>query len=253
MSQSQLEREGFRHNPQSISQQVIDTTIYLIGSKSEDELDEHWSDAGFTEIFSPQFQKNTIGVDGWQIQITDEQRAKYGVTATSVDNMGLTSDKDRRSPTGYYQYFGSIRAIRTLVGGSFIEQARADGLPLSELDINDELIDAQPCKKEELGEVYAEEEGIFMLDADNLEAQWKEENGVLYEDTMGIIEGFVERLTPRSIVVLSENLPEELATELEPEIRDRWQHQLRDTALRTYAIFTPNAPVLIPIPVKENG
>jgi len=254
MSQTHLEGEEYSHNPSSISQQTIDITIELIGSKSEHELDEHWSDVGFTEIFLPEFQMIRIGHLGWQIQITDEQRTKYGITVLSVDNMGATSGKDRRSPTGYYQYFGSISAIRTFVGGSFIEQARADGLPLSALGINDELIDAHPFNKDELGEVYAEAEGGFMLDADDLlEAQWKEENGLQHKETMGIIEGFVERLTPGSIDVLSENLPEKLVAELEPEIRDCWQRELHDTALRTYAIFTPNAPKRIPIPVREIG
>lgn len=258
MSQQHLEREGYLLNPQSISQKAIDVTLKLLRDKSDNDLRKYWQGEdyegfGSSDIFSERFQMMRIGVMGWNIQITDEQRQRYGIQAESVDYMGKTSKEDENSPHGYYLYFGSIGIVRALVGGAFIEQARIDGLPLSAMDINDELIDACPFKTEHLGDVYANMEGAFMINSDELEAQWQKENELLYRETMGIIRALVHENTPGSKDILRVSLPEGLVEELEPEIRDRWQSQLHDTALRTYAIFTPNAPKLIPVPVREGN
>lgn len=107
-----------------------------------------------------------------------------------------------------------------------------------------------PVKKERLAHAYARRKGAFVIDADDLENQWIQENPRLHQETMILKDRLVERFTPRTFN-LYKGIPTDFVEYFAPTIRAKWDDHLKDCALRTYAWFTPNSPALIPVRVKR--
>lgn len=247
--------ERNKNNPLKISDRAIETTVsYLTGKPFDDltTLKERIGRAPFKDILTDEFQLLRLGSMGWEVNVPLEIREKYGVRLSTIDSMGsemlaLAYENKETDTEGAMDFFIGVALLRAFIASTYVEQARIDHLPAP--DINNKAIDALPLQKKAIETVYAKRKGLFVIDAEDLEEQWREENPRLQQETMRLKDKLVERFTPRTWKLYPE-LPENFIQDFTPTVRQQWDDCLNECALSAYAWFTPKGPPLIPVRIK---
>lgn len=252
MSPEYKRGEAYKSNPRVISEDAVQAAVVFVSGRSPHELIEEWNEeVPFIDVLTSNFQMLRLGNFGWQISLTDGQKAGHDTSIESIDDLGHEDVEDESVAEAGFDFFKGLATIRALVASAFVEQSQRDGLPMPH--VNSPIIDAKPIPRELHDKAYATSEGMYLIDADVLRTQWQKDNLSLYEAVMGLKQELVEKYTPRSIELWGGFVPDELLDELTPEIQSRWESTLDEIALGAYAMFTPNPPKLIPVPVKEGN
>ncbi len=245
---SQAERNG--GNPLKISKVAIETTFRLLTGDPDRDLSRFRGDlsaAPFADILYPAFDILRMGSLGWNIAISKEERSRLGGSLEDITSMGPEDGEGKFDVS--YDYLTAVELMRAVVATAFVEQAKTEGKPMP--DINGKIVDAVPVRREWLGLVRSNREGMTALVTEDLDAQMREENPRLYEETMGLKDRLTERFAARTVLLYS-GQPKELIELHTPTIRKRWEESIREMALRTYAWFAPNGPTnLVLIPVEK--
>ncbi len=242
--------EGYKLNPLKVSEQAVTTTLELLKTQTGYELSQGqgpWSQVRFSDLFTDLFQWYRIGL-GFGVDIPEVLRAKYGVAEAMI------KDSYDEVEESYQLYILAVGFMRAFVLGSFIEQGKLESIPLHKIEINWPVIDAVPGPAEAIPTAYASREGMYVIEQEALEAQWMAENPELYNTMLKVKEEQVNRLMPKVISTLEQvGMQKGFIDEMLPNIRSGWDDIIIETALRAYAIMTPNQPDLIPVPVKKDN
>lgn len=244
-------KEGYKDNPRQISDQAVDNTLkYLSGDPLTDltKFREQLNHIPFLDILYDEFQIFRMGSLGWSVDIPAETRERFGVKVTEIDTMGPDELEDDTEEA--MDFFVGVGLLRAFIASAYVEQAKIDHSPTP--DINDKVIDTLPVKKEDLDKVSASRKGMFVIDANDQENQWRQENPRLHQEAMGLKDRLVEKFSPGTFR-LYKDLPTDFVNHFNPTLREEWDDCLRECAIRAYAWFTPNQPVLIPVRIRKKS
>jgi len=235
----------YQNNPATLSEEVVGSIFDNLPEEPQSALDSlrYLQGHSFGDIFTYAFQVLRMGELGWRMDIPEELRSQYGISETTLDSIGpenVAADKSLYDP------FTGTLLIRSAIAASFVKQADMNG---SSIDINDDIIDAHPATKNDLMNARAPREGIFIYDAEELEKQWQTENPILHGRVAAFIDTLAGQFTDQTILE-HEHMDPQFMDQMRTGIRDMWQADLQLDALRTYAMFTPNPPELIEVPVQ---
>lgn len=237
----------YQNNPAVISEEAASSIFDNLPEDPQSALDDlrHLQGQLFGDIFTYEFQVFRLGKLGWKINIPEALRARYGISETTLDSIGT---EDVASDESLYDPLTGSLLMRSVIAASFVKQANLNG---SSVDINDDIIDAHPATKNDLINARAPRTGIFIYDAEELEEQWQTENSVLHERVAAFISALAGQFTEQTALLYSHFDPQ-FIDEMRGGIRDMWVHDLGRDALRAYAMFTPNPPELIEVPVESS-
>lgn len=244
--------ERNKNNPLHISDDAIDRTIQSFTGDPKQDLKYIQSALGYTrfgDILHHEFEVFRMGSIGWKIEVSLEQRDRFGVTLDKITNLGPEEGEDDEI-AGSWDYVVGVELLRGFIAHSFVEQAKIEGRAVPE--INDKILDSPPVRRAWLDHARAGRVGMTMMVTEDLDAQMQQENPRLYQETMGLKDKLVDRFTPRTLQLYRGN-PEEFLAQYTPVIREKWEESLREMTLRTYGWFTPNQPNLVPVAVQSKG
>lgn len=246
--------ERYELNPRVISTEVVQAVVDdLVGEPStylQALRAKRIEGTHFEEIIHPEFQVFRIGALGFEIPITDEDRARYGITIENISNLGREDVKMPEDEDIGWDSVESINVMRAFVASTFFEEAARQGLPTPV--INNGLIDPPPAKKHQIDGAKASKPGMFLYNREEFEERWAGENPELFQATVQLKDRLTDYYTRRMLAMYS-NLPAEYMDKISPEVRSTYNDYLMEYAVRTYAMFTPNPPTLIEVKNIHQG
>lgn len=205
----------------------------------------------FTEIIHPEFQVFRIGALGFELPISVDDRAQYGVTVESLSSLGRDDVKVPEDQDIGWDPIESINSMRAFVASAFFEEATLQKLPTPA--INDKMIDPPPAKRSQIEGAMASKPGMFLYEWEGLEERWQEENPALFQATTQLRDHLADHYAGRMLSGYGD-LPETYMSKAEPEVRSTYNDYLMEYALRTYAMLTPRPPTLIEVrTVRSNS
>lgn len=241
-------QERYELNPRVISPEAVGAVVADLlgepGTYLQTLREKRIEGTHFTEIIHPEFQIFRIGALGFEIPITDEDRARYGLTIENISNLGREDVKTPVDEDIGWDSDEGINVMRAFVASAFFEEASRQGLPIPV--INNGLIDPPPAKKHQIDGAKASKPGMFLYDWEEFEGRWAEENPALFQETVQLKDKLTDYYTRRMLAVYAD-LPVEYMDKISPEVRSTYNDYLMEYAVRTYAMFTPNPPTLIEV------
>lgn len=246
---TQKEREAsFQLNPSRIRKEVVHEVREALGedpTKYVTNLRNRWiKDTPFADMIHPEFQVFRIGSLGFELPVTPEDREQFGIILEEISAFGREGIQVPETEDIGYDWLEGINSMRALVASSFFEEAQRQKLPIPQF--NPKLIDPPPAKKEDIPKAYATKPGLFLYEWEALQERWKQENPELYEEVIKLKEALSPYYVAR-LLNAYKDLPTAYLEKIEPEVKNQYDYNLLEYALRTYAMFTPHPPVLLEV------
>lgn len=258
-----MERIAYKQNPQTIcAESVQAVTAGLTGHTDEDltkllsgRLNHRTYEIPFSDILHPEFDAFRLGSVEWVLPITDEDRQQLGTTETAILPTGPESITAEEL---YYERFNKADTeghlygqlfLRAFISTVYVEEAQRQNKPIP--DINYKIIDAPAVRKSLIDGATASGQNMFLIDGDDLEQNWQQQNPEFHKVTMELINSMVTRYTPITRALYEGILPTEYLDQRTEDIHNAWKENLWESAVRTYAWFQPEQPRLIPVPEEK--
>lgn len=198
----------------------------------------------FAEIIHPEFQIFRIGMLGFEIPVSPEDKERFAIPFDTISSLGHKDIQVPKDENIEWDDMESINTMRAFVASVFFEEAKRQKLPIPA--INDRLIDPPPAKKYQIDTAVASKPGMFLYDWEDLESRWKEENPEFYQETVTLKDKLKDYYASR-LIRTYRDLPEEYVQKIISQIHTSYDYELMAYAIRTYAMFTPRPPTLIEI------
>lgn len=233
----------FTSNPTRVSPEALEKLDEFIEKDDSFSSYETWKEHKWAYILHPEYYFFRLGNYGWRLKIQEGIQDIEGNVVEEITSLG----PDQKM--GTLDYMNADSTITGLVGGAFTIQSQLDSSAPPK--VNKKMKGVNIIEEKYLEEVSAPREGVFMVSRNKLSEQWQRENPDLYNYIHEYIEIATEVLTEKTIRYYENVLSPDSQKSILNEVTKQWREVLEDCAFRAYAMFTPNPPELIPVPLNN--
>lgn len=235
-------------NPRVIRPEAVSTVAAALTGTPDTylaTLKDRWiKKTHFRQTLDPMFQVWRIGFLSLEVPVAEADLSRFGVDIEALSSLGPDEPQGKAAGDIGLDPFEGINTMRAFVASAFYEEAARQGLPTPA--INDRMIDPPPVKRHQIEDTEASKPGMFLYDGEEFEERWSQENPVLYQETTRLIDQLTGFYSTRMLRAYS-TLPADFLTQATPTVEQAYRDYLMEYAVRTYAMLTPNPPVLIEI------